>query len=228
MKKHAKACFSRVQLARLGFSIPSVNFADEIAAFGKTVQNPDQPVGVLFVGNSDIRRWDKGAWDRHFSDLLALNRGFGGARTWETLIYFDRIVLPYKPRVIVYCAGDNDIAKLGAEGVKSAVRGFKLFAEMVNLHLPETKRILYLAIHPSPCDRPLWGYIAAANRELRRFCRQSRKACFVDYLHLLHDDKGELRANCFEKDGLHFTPEFYEELSGFLEPMIRKALGGKR
>lgn len=216
---------SKEMLIKLGFQIPSVDFAEEIAAFSRDDRNLVMPVNVLFVGDSDIRRWDKTVFARHFGDLNALNRGFGGARTWEILIYFDRLVLPHRPRLIVYCAGDNDIAKLGADGVESAVRGFELFIMLVKRHVPEVERVFYLAIHPSPCDKPLWGYIEAANKKLRKLCSQTALAFFVDYLHLLHDEKNTLYTNYFEADGLHFTAQFYERLSCFLSPLLRVSLG---
>lgn len=221
-----KPFLSREDLLAFGLNVPTIGFEDEIVAYeAKDRENRPSPCGVLFLGDSDIRRWVPGIFQRRFAKFGAVNRGFGGARTWETLIYFSRLVLPLRPRVVVYCAGDNDIAKLGAAGVASAVQGFQLFMGLVSAHLPQTKRVLYLAIHPSPSDRPLWPFIAQANEKLKAFCAETPKTFFVDYLSLLKNADGSLRENCFLADGLHFSPAFYEELSAFLEPIVERAMG---
>ena len=220
-----KPFLTRDDLLELGVDVPFVGFEEEVAAY-EAADRSSPPIteGVLFLGNSDIRRWEPEIFRRHFGRFGAVNRGFGGARTWETLIYFGRLVLPWRPRVVVYCAGDNDIAKLGARGVRSAVQGFKLFMGLVNAHLVSTRRVLYLAIHRSPSDRPLWGYIAQADAELKAFCARSPRTLFVDYLHLLENPDGSLRGDAFVADGLHFTAAFYEELSAFLEPIVDCAM----
>ncbi|MDD4888378.1 MAG: GDSL-type esterase/lipase family protein [Phycisphaerae bacterium] len=211
-------------LIRAGMTIPDVRFGDEIEAFAQADQaSPPQPDGVLFVGDSDIRFWTP--LDDYFPNLPVLNRGFGGARSWEVLLYFDRVVLPPRPRVIVFCAGDNDIARLQQAGAASAVAGFRLFLELVRTHLPRTRRVLYLGIHPSPSDQPLWPVIAAANAELRPLCETSAGlAEFVDFAHLLCDELGQPRTGFFRPDGLHFTAAFYRILAESLRPRIDAAM----
>lgn len=209
------------RLRRAGMLVPEIRFQDEIERFEEADRREPPPEGgILFVGDSDIRRWDGDAFRQHFAGLPVLNRGFGGARTWEVLLFFDRVVLPCRPRVIVYCAGDNDIARLKEDGVRSAVIGFRLFLELVEKHIPETGRVLYLAIHRSPSDKPLWAFIEQTNVELRQLCRASRIAEFVDYLHLLTSTDGGLLEDFFAPDRLHFTSEFYHRLSAFLRPLV--------
>jgi len=216
-------CLSRENLEAMGMVVPEVRFEDEIARCVEADAGRPPQGGILFVGDSDIRRWDPAAMADAFAGLPVINRGFGGARTWEVLLSFNRIVLPYRPRVIVYCCGDNDIARLKENGVASAVTGFRLFADLVTTHLPATGRILYLAIHRSPSDAPLWGFIERANVGIRRVCGAAGMAEFVDYLHLLAEPDGRLREEAFMPDGLHVTPAFYRHLSAFLRPLLDAA-----
>lgn len=214
--------YTKEDLEALGMNIPGVGFADAIQKFVEAdCQQLPAPGGILFVGDSDIACWNhENCFAEGFAGLPALNRGFGGARTWEVLIYFAQVVLPYRPRTIVYCAGDNDIANLKADGVASAVTGFRLFLGLVDAFLPDTRRVLYLGIHPSPKDEPLWGYIAEANRQIVRICQDSKVAEFVDFNHLLHDADGRIRPELFRPDRLHFTPAFYRTLNAFLQPKL--------
>ena len=55
-----------------------------------------------------IRLWKTLAQD--FPEYKVLNRGFGGCQIADCTYYADRIVVPYKPRLIVLRAGGNDIA----------------------------------------------------------------------------------------------------------------------
>lgn len=137
-------------------------------------------------------------------------------------MYFNELILPSKPKVIVYCCGDNDIAVLEEKGVKNAVLGFQLFLEQIKLKAPSVKKILYLGIHPSPIDEPLWGHIENANTQLKKVCADNKIVAYVDYLHLLFDSKGKLIANCFKEDGLHFSPNFYKSFANYLIPLIKE------
>ena len=215
---------SREGVQALGMAIPEVRFEEEVARFAEADRKtPPRQGGVLFLGDSDIRLWGQAGVEADFPGLPVLNRGFGGARTWEALLHFPRLVLPCRPRVIVYCCGDNDIARLKEQGVASAVTGFRLFLDLVASHAPGVVRILYLAIHPSPSDAPLWGFIGQANVEIRALCEASPTAEFVDYLHLLRDDQGQLSANWFMPDRLHFTRALYRRLGAFLRPRVQAA-----
>jgi lysophospholipase L1-like esterase len=219
---HCSPGYTPAELQALGMKIPGVGFADVIQKYVESDNvQPPVPGGILFVGDSDIACWNHDhCFAEGFAGLPVINRGFGGARTWEVLIYFPQVVRPYRPRTIVYCAGDNDIATLKADGVASAVNGFRLFLGQVAAFLPDTRRVLYLGIHPSPSDEPLWGYIAEANRQIVQLCRDSPVAEFVDFNHLLHDAAGKICPALFRADRLHFTPAFYRTLSAFLRPRL--------
>ena len=206
----------------MGMTIPDVRFRQEIESLAAEDRSAPPPGGsILFVGDSDVRLWSReGRFAEDFAGLPVVNRGFGGARTWEVLIYYRQLILPCRPRVIVYCCGDNDIVSLGEPGVRSAVTGFRLFLDLARKHSPQIERILYLAIHPSPADAPLWGCIRQANEELRELCAASGPVEFVDYLHLLLDEQMKPRPELFQPDGLHFTPRLYRELAVFIRPLL--------
>lgn len=205
-----------------GMEIPLVGFEDEILAFQELDKKfPTQPNGILFTGDSDIRFWTfDNQFQNDFNNLPVLNRGFGGARTWEMLLNFNELILPSRPAIIVYCCGDNDIARLEAAGVKSAVLGFQLFVEMVKERAPFVKKILYLEIHPSPVDEPLWGYISQANIKLKELCHKQSLVEFYEYTNLLLDESKKIDEKKFREDRLHFSPAFYQRFASVLYPKL--------
>src|ERR1051326_5577078 len=88
----------------------------EVAAFENwDRKNSPARDAVLFVGSSSIVNWATAAG---FPECGVINRGFGGSYLADSTFYFERIIAPYRPRVIVLYAGDNDIAAgLSAEQV---------------------------------------------------------------------------------------------------------------
>ncbi len=121
----------------------------DIARFEQAdAQSPPPRGAVVFVGSSSIRMWESLASD--FPDQVVINRGFGGSEVRDSTWYADRIVLPYKPRLVVFYAGDND---LNAGRTPQQVRDdFVAFVSRVRKGLPNA-RIAYISIKPSPRAR---------------------------------------------------------------------------
>ena len=70
--------------------------------------SPPPQGAVLFIGSSSIRFWKSLAKD--FPQYNVINRGFGGSQIADSTYYADRIVIPYRPSVIILHAGSNDLA----------------------------------------------------------------------------------------------------------------------
>ena len=86
--------------------------------------------------------------------------GFGGSRLSDCARYATRLVLPYKPRLVVVDAGDNDLAE-GATP-DEVLASYRAFVAQVREALPET-RIAYLSIKPSPSRAALMPQAQRAN-----------------------------------------------------------------
>ena len=113
-----------------------------LAADKKQMPPPD---AVLFIGSSSIRLWDTLAKD--FPEIPVINRGFGGSFIHESTLYADRIAIPYHPKIIILCAGTNDLA-YGNESPQQVFLDYKAFVDKIHAALPGT-RIVYLAINPT-------------------------------------------------------------------------------
>ena len=81
-----------------------------IAKFEASDQvSPPPTNGIVFIGASSIVRWKLPDYFPELGDK-AINRGFGGSQMIDSLEFADRIILPYRPRMVVVYAGDNDLA----------------------------------------------------------------------------------------------------------------------
>ena len=63
--------------------------------------SPPPQNAIVFIGASSIVRWNL---QESFPELgaQAINRGFGGSLAADSTRYADRIVIPYKPRMVVF------------------------------------------------------------------------------------------------------------------------------
>jgi lysophospholipase L1-like esterase len=170
--------------------------------------------GVLFVGSSSIRLWDV---KKSFPDLPVLNRGFGGSMYSEVAWYADRIILPYRPRVIVLYTGDNDIAFGKNPGQVFA--DFQTLIRKVRRALPDAKIIVLSA---KLCDSrwALRDKVREFNALVRDFAKGDPKMVFVDAATPLLGPDGRPRPELFMKDRLHLNAKGYEIWTALLRPLL--------
>jgi lysophospholipase L1-like esterase len=163
------------------------------------------PGGVLFVGSSSIRLWD--GLQSDFSALpVVINRGFGGSTLSDCVHYLDRLVIPYRPRLVLVYAGDNDLA-LGRTAA-DVLRQFEAFVDGVQTALPQT-RIAFISIKPSPARAALLPEIHRANRLVEQFAAAHPGVQYIDiYTPMLAAD-GQPRRELFRPDALHLNATGY-------------------
>jgi lysophospholipase L1-like esterase len=196
-----------------------IEYADDIAAMVKADRKNPPPKGqLLFFGSSIIREWAH--LPDQFAPIPVLNRGFGGARTWETLHYANDIVLPYEPKMIVYYAGSNDI-NVG-ETPEAILERYRHFSGRVTERLPDTM-VYFLAIFRAPQKKDRWEVVDAANRLIRDYSLKTKNRGFLDANPMVFDSKGQPREALYQEDGLHFTDAAYHELAAFLKPILQGA-----
>src|SRR5271154_5358846 len=109
VRQHLFAALLTLAATPLPASQTGVVFEADIRKFeAADAVNPPRPGGIVFVGSSSIVRWKTLAQD--FPGYNVINRGFGGSEISDSVRFADRIVTPYKPKMIVFFAGTNDIA----------------------------------------------------------------------------------------------------------------------
>jgi lysophospholipase L1-like esterase len=174
--------------------------------------------GVLFVGSSSIVGW---ATREHFPDVPVLNRGFGGSTIADSNHYIDRIVVPYRPRVIVLYAGDNDIAAgMTPERVRD---DYRTFGERVHGKLPAA-RIIFVSIKPSRLRWKLWPVMKEANRLIEAYSQEGPRLIYADAATPMLNKEGEPRDELLACDGLHLSKEGYKLWTRLIAPLIEKAM----
>ncbi len=173
---------------------------------------------VLFVGSSSIRLWPT---RECFAGLELINRGFGGSKIYEVNYFTNRIVLPYKPKMIVFYAGDNDIA--GDMSAQQVFEDYQKFVKLVHSDLPDT-RIIFISIKPCRSRWSYWPVMVEANKLIREFSDKDTRLFYFDGAAPLLDDKGEPKDELFLDDKLHLNSKGYDVWTKLLRPTIETAL----
>ncbi|MBX9652246.1 hypothetical protein K2Y11_01365 [bacterium] len=214
------AMLSLVFCAVIAVAAPNKPAVDKweatMAAFEKgDRENPPPEGGIVFVESSSIRLWDL---KKSFPGLPVINRGFGGFEVSDSVRYVDRIVIKYKPRTIVFYAGDNDIAH--GESPEQVASDVREFVAQVREKLPETT-ILFLSIKPSGARASLREKQEKANALIRRLTEEDQRFKFVDVGRVLVDRNGVPRPELFLEDQLHLNAKGYDLWNEILAPSLK-------
>lgn len=188
-----------------------------IEAFEAADKTGPPPQGaVLFIGSSTIVRWKTLA--RDFPEHPVINRGFGGSQIADSLFYANRIVIPYKPRLIVLRAGGNDIH--AGKTPEEVAADFTAFVEKVRASLPEV-RIAYMTINASPSR---WANVERekkANQLIKEYIARGKNMVYIDTFDATLGADGKPREDLFVKDRLHFNEEGYKILAAIVRPYLK-------
>lgn len=173
-----------------------------------------QPGGVVFVGSSSIRLWKL---EDAFPNVRLVNCGFGGSEVKDTLHYFDRLILPYRPGLVVFYAGDNDIANKTPPATVS--EQFSALVARLNAALPETK-LIYIPIKPSVRRWEQIELQREANRLIKAQCEADDRLTYLPIEADMLGANGEPRPELFVADGLHLSAAGYAQWNNRLRPYL--------
>jgi len=130
-------------------------------------------------------------------------------------------VLPYKPKVIVFYAGDNDVA--AGKNAQRVFDDYKKFVELIHEELPET-RIIYIGIKPSRSRWSLWPVMNETNMMIKDFSEKDGQLYYFDSATPLMGSDYKPDSSLFLKDQLHLNDKGYEVWTKQLRPIIEKAV----
>jgi lysophospholipase L1-like esterase len=175
----------------------------EIAAFEKSDQtSPPPQKSLVFTGSSTIRRWTTMAAD--LPNHKVLNRGFGGSQIVDATHFADRIIIPYKPKMVLLRSGGNDIFQ--GKPPEQVFQDFKDFVAKIHRKLPKTD-IVYIALSPSVARWNNADKEKSLNRMVLEFTRKNKRVKYLDDADVSLGADGKPRPDLFIEDKLHFNAE---------------------
>lgn len=202
----------------------SARFKEDIDAFRAWDARNSVPAdAVLFVGSSTIRLWNSA---EAFRSIPVINRGFGGSQISDVNHYIQDVVLKYRPAVIVFYAGDNDVNS--GRTTEQVVADYREFVEKVHATRADT-RIIFLAIKPSPARWEKWPLMREANARIRAYGESDSGnhstglLLYADVASPMLTADGRTQAHLYIEDGLHLSAAGYAMWNEVLAPVLEQA-----
>lgn len=193
-------------------------FAPAIARFAQADEaRPPAPCGFLFVGSSSIRFWKSLATD--MAPYRVVNRGLAGSRIADLDYYFDQLVLPYRPRAIVFYGGENDL--WAGESAQALAGDFQRFLALKTRALGATP-VYFISLKPSLKRLGQRAVQAEVNRRIAELAGQRRDLTYVDVVPAMLEPDGSPK-DLFGKDGLHMRPEGYAIWTSVVKPDLARS-----
>lgn len=203
---------------------PSRRWEQTIEQFEAADRKSPPPEGaILFIGSSSIVRWKTLAED--FSEHKVINRGFGGSQIADATYFADRIVIPYKPRLIVLRSGSNDIA--AGKSPEQVLADFQAFVAAVRAGLPKV-RIVFLSSNPSLLRWANFPKETKANELIRAYCTPERNLDYINIVPGMLGPDGKPRPELYAADRLHPNAEAYKLWAAELRPHLQAGSGMPR
>jgi lysophospholipase L1-like esterase len=164
---------------------------------------PPPPCQVLFVGSSSIVKWRENL-AADMAPVPVINRGFGGSHIEYVNRWFDKLVAPYRPRAIVFYAGDNDID--AGKSVTRVVADFDTFMALKRQSLGPTP-VYFISVKPSRARFAQLALQTQVNDAIRAREGERSDLHYIDVVSPMLDN-GKLR-DIYVADGLHMNRDGY-------------------
>jgi len=209
----------KLHFSEAGYDVvtSAIKWQRDMEAFARQdATNAPVKGGIVFVGSSSIRLWKTLTAD--FPDHRVLNRGFGGSELFDSVNYFDRLVLPHQPRLIVMYAGGNDInAGKTPERVEA---DFKAFVALVKQKLPQT-RVAYISTAGNPARWSQVERVREANRRIEALTKTDPQFAFINVFTAMLGPDGLPKPDIFVADKLHMNEQGYAIWKEVVGPFLK-------
>jgi hypothetical protein len=160
--------------------------------------HPPPRGAILFAGDSQFFRWKTIHED--LPGYTLINRGIDSFQYRDLIRYADRIVLPYRPRLIVLHVGGNDVHS--GRTPAQVLEDFKAFVAGVHAKLPGVP-IVCSGITPGPGRWDEAPQRRETNRLIREYIATQPGLQFVDLWDAMLSADGQPREDLWVADRVH-------------------------
>jgi lysophospholipase L1-like esterase len=160
--------------------------------------NPPPAHAILFAGDSQFYRWKTIHED--LPGYTLINRGIDSFQFRDLLKYADRLVTPYKPRLIVLHVGGNDVHN--GRTPAQVLEDFKTFVTVVRAKLPGVP-IIFSSITPGPGRWDEAPQRRETNRAIGEYIASRPDLKFIDLWDAMLTRDGKPREDIWVEDRVH-------------------------
>ena len=179
---------------------------------------------IVFTGSSSIRKWETLESDFDSLEQVILNRGFGGSTLRQVNYFFDDVITPHQPELVVLYCGENDITD--GYTARDVLESFRTFLRLLLKKSPDSK-VLYVSMKPSPARWELWPEFEHGNKLIATFIKRLKNPNIRYYdigPSMLDKGLSYPIGEIFVSDSLHMNDLGYDRWQDALLPEINNML----
>lgn len=167
---------------------------------------------IVFAGSSSIGIWNTLSAD--MSPLPVLGRGFGGSTILENIFYFNRIMLPYQPKICVfYC--ENDIGS----STQTIFELMKYYEYLFHSKFPYSE-LFIVSYKPSIARKKSLSHIREVNNLIKDYFESKTNTGFIDIFNPMMVTNDSVDASLFIEDNLHMNSKGYAIWTSVIKPIL--------
>ena len=157
---------------------------------------------VMLAGSSSIEFWTSSATD--LDPIVSYNHGIGGTtiEQWDKDLN-QRLVYPYKPKMVVYYVGINNVINTSQDDT-TIWNNLKNFFDHTHEALPDTK-VQYIMMNLIPGYPKRFDTIKNINKKVEEYQKTNPWLTLINPGEKLLKENGEPNAAYFRTDGLHLS-----------------------
>ena len=176
---------------------------------------------VMLAGSSSIEFWTSSKED--LNPVVSYNHGIGGTtiEEWDEKLNA-RLVYPYKPKMVVYYVGINNVIN-SKQDATTIWNNLEKFFNDTHEALPDTK-VQYIMMNLIPGYTSYFGVINAVNTKVVEYQANNPWLTLINPGTALLKANGEPNAAYFRTDGLHLSYYGYVVWGGIIKESILRGL----
>ena len=207
-----------------GAAAAAGRFSAEMQAFAaQDKAAPPTPCKIVFTGSSTIRFWTSLSQD--MAPIPVLNRGFGGAEISDVNANFDQVVGRYRPRAVVFYAGENDLN--AGESKDSVAEDFGRFMKLKSEKLGAATPVYFISLKPSQARERQIPDQSAVNAKIKAQMKGRKDFVYIDVVPQMMGADGHPK-DLFVADGLHMNSAGYAIWTKVVRPVMEKEMKADR
>jgi lysophospholipase L1-like esterase len=191
-------------------------FEKAVLAYEASDRTAPPPQGaILLAGDSQFYRWK--TLHEDLPGYTIINRGIDSFTTEDLLFFTDRLVLPYKPRLIVLHVGGNDVAS--GKTPQQVLSAFQRFVRQVRAALPSVQ-IAFSSLTPGPARWSQAAQRTQTNLLIKNYVATQPGLMFVDLWDAMLTPDGRPREDLWVEDRIHPNHDGYLLRVEIMKPIL--------
>ena len=205
----------------LNLTLDNSTYETKAKNYEAKLDSENENYHVMLAGSSSIEFWTSSKED--LNPIVSYNHGIGGTtiEEWDEKLNA-RLVYPYKPKMVVYYVGINNVIN-SKQDANTIWNNLEKFFNDTHAAMPDTK-VQYIMMNLIPGYATYWNVINTVNAKVVEYQANNSWLTLINPGTALLKANGEPNAAYFRTDGLHLSYYGYVVWGGIIKESILRGL----